>query len=82
MGVNYAGFILDTAYASQTQENAALAAITTAWLLVGLPIALLGQPAFPRLAAYAEASEWRQFRRTLLHALGVTAALAVLPCWC
>ncbi|HWQ13181.1 MAG TPA: murein biosynthesis integral membrane protein MurJ [Roseiflexaceae bacterium] len=80
VGVNYAGFILDTAFASRAQ-GAALAAITNAWLLVGLPIALLGQAvgqsAFPRLAAHAEAGEWREMRRALLRALGAAVALAV-----
>jgi putative peptidoglycan lipid II flippase len=80
VGVNYAGFILDTAFASKSQ-GAALAAITNAWLLVGLPIALLGQAvgqsAFPRLAAHAEAGEWRAMRATLLRSLGAALALAV-----
>src|SRR5207244_2712473 len=57
VGVGYAGFILDTAFASEAREAAALPALHNAWLLVGLPIALLGQAvghaAFPRLAAHA-----------------------------
>lgn len=81
VGVNYAGFILDTAFASRAAETAGLAAITNAWMLVGLPIALLGQAvgqsAFPRLAAHAEGAEWRQFRRALLWALGAAALLAL-----
>jgi putative peptidoglycan lipid II flippase len=81
VGVNYAGFILDTAFASKAPEPAGLPAIQNAWLLVGLPIALLGQAvgqsAFPRLAAHAAAAEWPQLRRTLLRSLGAVAALAV-----
>ena len=57
VGVNYAGFSVDTAFASKASEDAALPAIQNAFLLVGLPIALLGQAvgqaAFPRLAAHA-----------------------------
>lgn len=81
VGVNYAGFILDTAFASKAPELAGLPAIQNAWLLVGLPIALLGQAvgqsAFPRLAAHAAAGEWREMRRTLLRSLGAVVALAI-----
>jgi putative peptidoglycan lipid II flippase len=81
VGVNYAGFILDTAFASKAPEVASLPAIQNAWLLVGLPIALLGQAvgqsAFPRLAAHAAAGEWAQMRRTLLRSLAAVVALAV-----
>jgi putative peptidoglycan lipid II flippase len=82
VSVNYAGFILDTAFASQVAEPAALPALYNAWLLVGLPIALLGQAvgqaAFPRLAAHAESEQWLSLRRTLLQALGAVMVLAVL----
>jgi putative peptidoglycan lipid II flippase len=81
VGVGYTGFILDTAFASKAAEPAALPAIQNAWLLVGLPIALLGQAvgqaAFPRLAAHAAALDWRQMRRTLLASLAAAIALAV-----
>jgi len=81
VSVNYAGFILDTAFATQAANAAALAAIYNAWLLVGLPIALLGQAvgqaAFPRLAAHAEAAAWREMRATLLRSLGAAVALAL-----
>jgi putative peptidoglycan lipid II flippase len=81
VGVNYAGFILDTAFASTARETAALPAITNAWLLAGLPIALLGQAvgqsAFPRLAAHVAAGEWGSMRRTLFRSLGAAVALAL-----
>lgn len=81
VGVGYAGFILDTSFASRAPEAAALPAVYNAWLLVGLPIALLGQAvgqsAFPRLAAHVSAMEWSQMRRTLLRALVAVVALAV-----
>jgi putative peptidoglycan lipid II flippase len=81
VGVGYAGFILDTAFASKADDAAALAAIVNAWLLVGLPIALLGQAvgqsAFPRLAAHAAAGEWPALRRTLVRSLAAVVGLAV-----
>lgn len=81
VGVNYAGFILDTAFASKAPQLAGLPAIQNAWLLVGLPIALLGQAvgqsSFPRLAAHAAAGEWRAMRVTLLRSLGAVLALAL-----
>jgi putative peptidoglycan lipid II flippase len=81
VGVNYAGFIVDTAFASKAPQLAGLPAVQNAWLLVGLPIALLGQAvgqsAFPRLADHAAAQEWRPMRRTLLRSLGAVVALAV-----
>jgi putative peptidoglycan lipid II flippase len=81
VGVGYAGFIIDTAFASGAREAAALPAIQNAWLMVGLPIALLGQAvgqaAFPRLAAHAAALDWSRMRRTLLQALLAVMVLAV-----
>jgi putative peptidoglycan lipid II flippase len=81
VGVGYAGFILDTAFASQAPQLAGLPAIQNAWLLVGLPIALLGQAvgqsAFPRIAAQAASLDWRRLRRTVLGALGAAMALAI-----
>src|SRR6185369_13739051 len=79
VGVGYAGFIVDTAFASKAPEAAALPAIYNAFLLVGLPIALLGQAvgqaAFPRLAAQAEAGNWTEMRKILLRSLGAAIAL-------
>ncbi len=81
VGVGYGGFIVDTAFASKAPQMAALPALHNAFLLVGLPIALLGQAvgqsAFPRLAAYAAAAEWASMRRTLLRALAAVIGLAV-----
>jgi putative peptidoglycan lipid II flippase len=82
VGVNYAGNIVDTAFASTALQSAALGALYNAWLLVGLPIALLGQAvgqaAFPRLAAHAERGEWPALRRTVWVSLLVALSLAVL----
>lgn len=82
VSVNYAGSIVDTAFASTAGQMAALGAIYNAWLLVGLPIALLGQAVgqavFPRLAAQAEAQEWSTLRKTLWQALGAVLLLSLL----
>jgi putative peptidoglycan lipid II flippase len=81
VGVNYAGFIVDTSYATRAVDPAGLAALYNAFLLVGLPIALLGQAigqaAFPRLAAQAEAENWTEMRRMLLRSLGAAIGLAL-----
>jgi putative peptidoglycan lipid II flippase len=81
VGVNYSGFIVDTSFATRAPEMAGLAALYNAFLLVGLPIALLGQAvgqaAFPRLTGHAERGEWRQMRRTQLASLGAAIALAL-----
>lgn len=81
VSVNYAGFIVDTSFATRAPETAALPAIYNAFLMVGLPIALLGQAvgqaAFPRLAAHAEVEEWKQMQRTLIRSLGAVIALSI-----
>jgi len=81
VSVNYAGFIVDTAFATRAANTAGLAAIYNAFLLVGLPIALLGQAVgqatFPRLAAQAEAGNWPEMHRILLRSLGAAIALAI-----
>lgn len=81
VGVNYAGFIVDTAFASKAPEIAGLPAIYNAWLLVGLPIALLGQAVgqatFPRLAAHAAANDWPAMRRTLYRSFAAVVGLSI-----
>ncbi len=81
VGVNYSGFIVDTSFATRAPQVAGLAALYNAFLLVGLPIALLGQAvgqaAFPRLTAHAEAGDWRQLRRTQATSLAVAVGLAL-----
>lgn len=75
----YAGFIVDTAFASTAPEEAALAAVQNAWLLAGLPITLVGQAVgqavFPRLAMHAARGDWDVMRRRLL---GTTLVVIVL----
>jgi putative peptidoglycan lipid II flippase len=81
VGVNYAGFIVDTAFASAALDPAGLPAIYNAFLLVGLPIALLGQAigqaSFPRLSAEAEAGHWLEMRRILFRSLRGAIGLAL-----
>lgn len=81
VAVGYAGFILDTSFASQAHEAAALPAIHNAFLLAQLPVTLLGQAvgqsAFPRLAVRAAAQEWPQLWRTLWRTLGAVLLLAL-----
>jgi putative peptidoglycan lipid II flippase len=79
-GVNYAGGIVDTAFASTVRTVGALPALHNAWLMTGVPVRLLGvaigQAVFPRIAAHAVDGEWGAMRRTLLRSLGVALALA------
>jgi putative peptidoglycan lipid II flippase len=81
VSVNYAGFIVDTAFATKASQAAGLPALYNAFLLVGLPIALLGQAVgqatFPRLAAHADDGDWPRMRRTLLQSLGAVIALSI-----
>jgi putative peptidoglycan lipid II flippase len=82
IGVLYAGFIMDTSFASRAPQSAGLAALHNAWLLVGLPIALfgqaIGQSIFPRLADMAAREDWASMRRTMLRSVGVVIVLALV----
>ncbi|HLF79893.1 MAG TPA: murein biosynthesis integral membrane protein MurJ [Dehalococcoidia bacterium] len=81
VGVGYVGFILDTSFASRAAEAAALAAVQNAWLMVGLPIALLGQAVgqavFPRLAAHAADLDWHKMRTAVLQSLAFVVVLSL-----
>ena len=81
IGVNFAGFVVDTSFASTVRVWAALPAIQNGWMLAGLPVTLLGGgiglSAFSRLAAHASAHEWRAMRRTLLRTLAAACALSL-----
>jgi putative peptidoglycan lipid II flippase len=80
--VNYAGTIVDTAFASLAAVPAGIPALYNAALLMGLPVRLIGvalaQAAFPHLAADAAGGEWQRMRATLLRALLVVAGLSTL----
>ncbi len=79
--VNYAGTIVDTAFASMTAQLVTLPAIYNASLLANLPVTLLGYAvglaAFPRLADRAEAKAWRPLARLLLQVLLVVCTLSL-----
>lgn len=81
MGVNYAGFVAEAAFASRLGDAAAIPALHNAWLLAGLPVTLLGhgigQASFPRLAAHAAAGDTARLRATLRRTLGVALALSL-----
>jgi putative peptidoglycan lipid II flippase len=80
--VNYGGAIVDTAFASLAGNIAGIPALQNAFLLIGLPVRLLGiaigQAAFPRMAAQSAARDWPGMRRTLLRTLGVSLGLALV----
>jgi len=79
--VNYAGTIVDTAFASLTAQLITLPAIYNASLLANLPVTLLGYAvglaAFPRLAARAEAKAWQPLARLLVQVLLVVCTLSI-----
>lgn len=80
-GVNYAGGIVDTAFASLAREAGALPALFNAGLLMGVPLRLIGvalaQAAFPRIAAYAARNDLVRMRRSLVTTLASSIILAV-----
>ncbi|NNJ10157.1 murein biosynthesis integral membrane protein MurJ [Chloroflexales bacterium ZM16-3] len=81
-GVNYSGAIVDTALSTLAGQAASLGAIQNAYLLVGLPIRLLGvaigQAALPRLSALSLAGDMEGMRRALRRALLAACGLATL----
>lgn len=79
---NYAGTIIDTAFASLARATGSVSIIYNGWLLSHLPVRLLGvaigQAAFPRLSAHAVAQEWVQMRRLLVQLVGIALALSCI----
>lgn len=82
LGVGYLGGVLDIALASRAPEVGAIPAIVNAWLLVALPVRMIGfaagQGAFPRLVAAANESAARTFRRLSIR-VGVVAFACSIP---
>ncbi|MCX7789898.1 MAG: MATE family efflux transporter [Chloroflexaceae bacterium] len=82
---NYAGNIVDVAFASLSGVTATVGALVNALLLIGLPVRLLGfsigQAALPALAAFGVANNLAAFRallrRTLLIATGASLLAAL-----
>lgn len=79
---NYAGGVMDTAFASLTGVTAAVGALLNASLLVGLPVRLLGmaigQAALPEAALLGLRGDQRALRRLLRRTLLVACGLATL----
>ncbi|MGQ9829333.1 MAG: murein biosynthesis integral membrane protein MurJ [Roseiflexus sp.] len=80
-GVNYAGGIVDTAFASLAREAGALPALFNAGLLMGVPLRLIGvalaQAAFPRIAASVARGDRSRMRQTVGAALAISTVLAI-----
>jgi putative peptidoglycan lipid II flippase len=81
LGVGYLGGVLDAAFASRAPEEAALPAIVNAYLLVALPVRLIGfasgQAAFPRLVTAASEPGGRHFRRLTNRVSGAALLLSI-----
>jgi putative peptidoglycan lipid II flippase len=81
IGVNYSGGIIDTAFASLTEQAVTLPALHNALLIGNLPVTLLGQTigqsTFPRLAAQADQRAWPLMRKTLLQSSGIVIGLSL-----
>ncbi len=82
VAVNYAGNIVDTAFASLARSAGSVSAVFNANLLLGLPVRLLGaaiaQAAFPRMADQAAAGQWRAMRATLNRTMAAACGLGLL----
>lgn len=82
LGVGYLGGVLDAAFASRAPEESALPAVVNAWLLVALPVRLIGfaagQAAFPRMVSAAVEGSRRQFER-LTNVVGGAALVLSVP---
>jgi putative peptidoglycan lipid II flippase len=81
LGVGYLGGVFDASFASRAPEASALPAIVNAWLLVGLPVRVIGfaagQAAFPRLAAAALESDGKAFRGLMRRVGGAALAISI-----
>lgn len=79
---NYSAAIVDTAFVSLTGLTMAVGALANAWLLIGLPIRLLGsaigQAALPRLADLSNRGDLRAMRRELGRILLLVSAVALV----
>ncbi|PDW03930.1 lipid II flippase MurJ [Candidatus Viridilinea mediisalina] len=79
---NSAGGIVDTAFVSLTKLTAAVGALANAWLLIGLPVRLLGvavgQAALPRLAHLSNRGDLRAMRREVRRIMLVVSSASIL----
>jgi putative peptidoglycan lipid II flippase len=81
VGVAYAALIVETTYTSYLPDQASLAALHNAFMLQGLPVALIsqavGQAILPDLTAQATAKRYFRMRQTTLRIMGAAIALLV-----
>jgi putative peptidoglycan lipid II flippase len=81
IGSTYLGGVMELAFASLADEANAIPALTNAWLLVGLPVRLIGtaagQAAFPRMAADAAWQGWPSFWQRIRRITLVVAAITL-----
>ncbi len=78
----YVAAIVDTAFASLTGVTAAVGALTNAWILVWLPVRLIGvavgQAALPRMALLSTRGDLAALRRLLWRMLVPVCAIGLL----
>jgi putative peptidoglycan lipid II flippase len=84
IGSTYLGGLMEISFASLADEENVIPALINAWLLVALPIRLIGtaagQSAFPRMAADIAGQGWATFWRRITQValvVGVIAAIGV-----
>jgi putative peptidoglycan lipid II flippase len=81
LGVGYLGGVIDVGFASRAPEASALPAVVNAWLLVALPVRLIGyavgQAVFPRLVAAAAEPGGDHLRRLATRTVGAAFLLAI-----
>jgi putative peptidoglycan lipid II flippase len=79
---SYLGGVIELAFASLADEPNAIPALVNAWLLVGLPVRLIGtaagQAAFPRLAAAGARGDWELFRTLIRRTAAIPALITAL----
>lgn len=79
---SYLGNVIETAFASLAHEPNAIPALVNAWLLVGLPVRLIGtaagQAAFPKLTVAGSRGDWLLFRRQWRLTAAITGAITLL----
>jgi putative peptidoglycan lipid II flippase len=73
--------LLEISFASLVNEDNAIPALTNAWLLVGLPVRLIGtaagQSAFPRMALDVARQGWETFWQRISRVAFVVGAVAI-----
>jgi putative peptidoglycan lipid II flippase len=82
IGSTYLGRVMEISFASLTDEANAIPALTNAWLMVGLPVRLIGtaagQSAFPRMAADVARQGWTAFWQRISRVALVVGTIAAI----